>query len=141
MEESSVSTNHFPGRGKYRLGACDLQCHDQPCSSDVINLLSSDSTYLNDPNLDEREEFDAYFVMPGKVRNLLRQFPSLQMRIDHYKLTAMTDEGERIIKRILFKIDKLQSREKDDDDMVIVSSPGTVLVEVNDSGEFEPLSE
>ena len=111
------------------------------CSSDVIELLSSDSTYLNDPQADEKEEFEEYLVIPGKVRDLLRQFPSLQMRMDHHKMTAMADEGDRILKRILFKVEKLQTREKDEDDFVIVSSSSSVLIESRDSTHFVPLSD
>lgn len=120
---------------------CVSPVSDTVCTTEMIDLLSNDSTYLDDPLPHEREEFESYPVQPNKVRELLLQFPSLQMRIDHYKMTVMNDEGEMIIRRILFKLEKLRNREANEDGLVVVSNASTVLVEGDDSADFVPLSE
>ena len=101
--------------------------------SELIALLSNDASYLTDPTPPDNEDFDSYLIDPLEASELLEQFPSLRMRIEHYKLSFMVNEEERILKRILFKMSRLKAA--DDADVVVVDGTGGgVLVE--DEGEF-----
>lgn len=104
-----------------------------PCSIEMINLLSSDSTYLKDPS--EREEFEAYFPDPMFADLLLEQFPSLRMRIEHYKAISVACEEKRILKRLLYRIYQLRRREEAG--MVLVDRCEGVLVErLTEPGQY-----
>lgn len=104
------------------------------CPPDVIKLLSNDSTYLSDPDPSDKDDFDSFVINPTQASELLRQFPSLRMRIEHYKVSSMVNEEERILKRILFKINKLEPLMVVDPELVMVDEPQVVLVE--EHGDF-----
>ena len=111
-------------------------CRGMPeYASEVIKLLSSDSTYLSDPSAHDMEDFEAYEIDPRQAALVLHQFPSLKMRIEHYKVSSMVHEEERILKRLLFKLSRLDTYIESD--IILVDSVDVILVE--DGDEFVTL--
>lgn len=99
--------------------------------SEIIQLLSNDATYLEDPSKADTEDFEGYVYKKSDADLLMEQFPSLRLRMDHYRVLP-GGGGELVLKRVLFKLDRVRWEALEDASMVIVPQPKAVLVQEGD---------
>lgn len=96
--------------------------------SDVdIEFLSQDSIYTDPVDRDQCYDFDGYVYHEDEAGCLLKQFPTLSMRVTHYSGISGV-ETAILLKRILFKLDRIRLEEES---MVMVEK-SVVLVEDGD---------
>ena len=95
----------------------------------VQDLLHSDLTYLEDPTCTEFEDFEPHVPSAIDAGLVLDEFPWVRSRIDEFKAVSAASEERRIIKRLLYRIEKLWRRKETDS--VLVEPSKEVLEETS----------